>query len=43
MRWLQNRGSGLSSDSIALMATAALGMTSFIVQAITEKRSVREI
>ena len=43
VRRLQDSGSGLSSDSIALMATAALGMTSFIVQAITEKRSVREI
>ena len=40
VRRLQDSGSGLSSDSIALMATAALGMTSFIVQAITEKRSV---
>ena len=43
VRRLQDSDSGLSSDSIALMATAALGMTSFIVQAITEKRSVHEI
>ena len=43
VRQLQESGSGLSSDSIALMATAALGITSFIVQAIAEKRSVREI
>jgi hypothetical protein len=43
VRRLQDSGSGLSSDSIALMATAALGITSFIVQAITEKRSVHEI
>jgi hypothetical protein len=43
VRRLQDSGSGLSSDSIALMATAALGITSFIVQAITEKRSVRKI
>ena len=43
VRRLQDSGSGLSSDSIALMATAALGITSFIVQAITEKRSAHEI
>ena len=43
VRRLQDSGSGLSSDSITLMATAALGTTSFIVQAITEERSVRVI
>ena len=41
MRWLQNRGSGLSSDSIALMATAALGILSFIVQARVAAREVQ--
>jgi hypothetical protein len=42
VRWLQESGSGLSSDSIALMATAALGIMSFVVQAVTEKRSALE-
>ena len=34
-------GSGVSGDSIALMLTALLGVGSFIVQAVTEKRAAR--
>jgi hypothetical protein len=34
-------GGGVSGDSIALMVTALLGVGSFIVQAVTEKRSAR--
>jgi hypothetical protein len=39
---LQSEGSsGVSGDSIALMVTALLGIGSFIVQAVTEKRAAR--
>lgn len=34
-------GGGVSGDSIALMVTALLGVGSFIVQAVTEKRAAR--
>jgi hypothetical protein len=34
-------GGGVSGDSIALMVTALLGVGSFIVQAVTEKRATR--
>jgi hypothetical protein len=34
-------GGGVSGDSIALMLTALLGVGSFIVQAVTEKRAAR--
>ena len=44
-RALQSTGSGggggVSGDSIALMVTALLGVGSFIVQAVTEKRAAR--
>ena len=41
-RALQSEGSsGVSGDSIALMVTALLGIGSFIVQAVTEKRAAR--
>jgi hypothetical protein len=41
-RALQSGGSGgVSGDSIALMITALLGIGSFIVQAVTEKRATR--
>jgi hypothetical protein len=41
-RALQSQGSsGVSGDSIALMVTALLGIGSFIVQAVTEKRAAR--
>jgi hypothetical protein len=34
-------GGGVSGDSIALMVTALLGVGSFIMQAVTEKRAAR--
>ena len=41
-RTLQSEGGGgLSGDSIALMVTVLLGVGSFIVQAVTEKRAAR--
>jgi hypothetical protein len=41
-RTLQSEsGGGVSGDSIALMVTVLLGVGSFIVQAVTEKRAAR--